>query len=91
MAAYNPHWYVAEREEAGPLFDRFVAFVRSGPIRRCRGGRYHCVTVDEWDYWLTHAGGRSAFGVTSLGNKSSWRVDLADGAQCRAALAQSAL
>jgi hypothetical protein len=44
MAAYNPHWYVVEREEAGPLFDRFVAFVRSGPIRRYRCGRYHCVT-----------------------------------------------
>jgi hypothetical protein len=56
MAHYNPHWYVVERDNAGPEFTDFVAFVRSGPIRRYRGGRYHCVTVDGWDYWLTHAG-----------------------------------
>ena len=56
MAHYNPHWYVVERDAGGPEFTDFVAFVRSGPIRRYRGGRYHCVTVDGWDYWLTHAG-----------------------------------
>jgi phosphoglycolate phosphatase-like HAD superfamily hydrolase len=27
-----------------------------GRFRRYRGGRYHCVTVDEFDYFLTHAG-----------------------------------
>jgi hypothetical protein len=27
-----------------------------GRIRRYRGGRYHCATVDGWDYWLTHSG-----------------------------------
>ncbi len=57
MAHYNPHEYVVERVEGGPLFDAFVAFVRTGPIRRYRGGRYFCVTVDEYDYWLTHGGG----------------------------------
>jgi hypothetical protein len=56
MAHYNPHWYVVEHSAGGPEFTDFVAFVRSGPIRRYRGGRYHCVTVDDWDYWLTHAG-----------------------------------
>ncbi len=56
MAHYNPHWYVVERDHRGEAFDAFVAFVRSGPIRRYRGGRYHCVTVDELDYFLTHAG-----------------------------------
>jgi hypothetical protein len=56
MAHYNPHWYVVERVEGGPSFTSFVALVRSGPIRRYRAGRYHCVTVDEHDYWLTHAG-----------------------------------
>jgi hypothetical protein len=33
-----------------------VDFVRTGPVRRYRGGRYLSVTVDEWAYWLTHAG-----------------------------------
>jgi hypothetical protein len=56
MAHYNPHWYVVDRDASGPEFTDFVAIVRSGPIRRYRGGRYHCVTVDGWDYWLTHAG-----------------------------------
>jgi hypothetical protein len=56
MAHYNPHWYVVEREHRGEAFDAFVAFVRSGPIRRYRSGRYHCVTVDGFDYWLTHGG-----------------------------------
>ena len=56
MAHYNPHWYVVERDHRGKAIDDFVAFVRSGPIRRYSGGRYHCVTVDEWDYFLTHAG-----------------------------------
>jgi hypothetical protein len=56
MAHYNPHWYVVERDAGGPQFTDFVAFVRSGPIRKYRGGRYHCVSVDGWDYWLTHAG-----------------------------------
>jgi hypothetical protein len=56
MAHYNPHWYVVERDNAEPEFTAFVAFVRSGPIRRYRGGRYHCVEVDQWAYWLTHAG-----------------------------------
>jgi hypothetical protein len=56
MAHYNPHWYVVERDHRGAAFDAFIAFVRSGPIRRYKGGRYHCVTVDEWDYFLTHAG-----------------------------------
>ena len=56
MAHYNPHWYVVERDARGPEFTDFVAFVRSGPIRRYGGGRYHCVTVGGWDYWLTHAG-----------------------------------
>jgi hypothetical protein len=56
MAHYNPRWYVVERNAGGPEFTDFVAFIRAGPIHRYRGGRYHCVTVDDWDYWLTHAG-----------------------------------
>ena len=56
MAHYNPHEYVVERVEGGQLFDEFVAFVRTGPIRRYWGGRYFCVTIDEYDYWLTHGG-----------------------------------
>jgi len=56
MAHYNPHWYVVERDNEGPEFTAFVAFVRSGPIRIYRGGRSHCVEVDDPDYWLTHAG-----------------------------------
>jgi hypothetical protein len=55
MAHYNPHEYIVERNHRGEAFDAFVAFVRSGPIRRYRGGRYHCVEIDEWAYWLTHA------------------------------------
>ena len=47
-------WSSASR--AVPLFDAFVAFVRTGPIRRYWGGRYFCVTIDEYDYWLTHGG-----------------------------------
>jgi hypothetical protein len=56
MAHFYPHEYVVERVEGGPLFDAFVAFVRRGPIRRYRGGRYFCATVDGYDYWLTHGG-----------------------------------
>ena len=56
MAHYNPHWYVVERDAGGEAFSAFVEFVRTGPVRRYRGGRYLCVTVGEWDYWLTHAG-----------------------------------
>jgi hypothetical protein len=56
MASYNPGWYVVERDHRGEAFDAFVVFVRSGPIRRYRGGRYHCVTVEGFDYWLTHGG-----------------------------------
>jgi hypothetical protein len=56
MAHYNPHEYVVERAERGDEFAAFVAFVRSGPIRRYRRGRYHVVTVDDHDYFLTHAG-----------------------------------
>ena len=56
MAHYNPHWYVVERKFGGPDFTAFVDFIRSGPIRRYYGGRYHCVSVDGFDYWLTHAG-----------------------------------
>lgn len=56
MAHYDPHEYVVERVEGGPDFTVFVELVRSTPIRRYRGGRYHCLTVDEHDYWLTHAG-----------------------------------
>ena len=40
MARYNRHWYVVERDHRGAAFDAFVAFVRSGPIRRYTGGRY---------------------------------------------------
>ena len=58
MAHYNPHWYVVERENRGKAFEDFVVFVRSGPIRRYRGGRYHCVTVDGWDYVWTLGGAR---------------------------------
>jgi hypothetical protein len=56
MAHYNPHWYVVERDNAGPDFTAFVALVRSGPIRRYKGGRYHSVEIDQCTYWLTHAG-----------------------------------
>ncbi len=56
MAHYNPHWYVVERDAGGKAFSAFVDFVRTGPVRRYRGGRYVWVTVGEWDYWLTHAG-----------------------------------
>ena len=55
MAHYNPHEYIVQKNHRGEAFDAFVAFVRSGPIRRYRGGRYHCVTVDEFDYFLTYA------------------------------------
>ena len=53
-AEFNPHEYVVERTEGGQPFTAFVALIRSTPIRRWRGGRYHCLTVDEHDYWLTH-------------------------------------
>jgi hypothetical protein len=56
MAHYNPHWYVVERDAGGKAFSAFVDFVRTGPVSRYRGGRDVCVTVGEWDYWLTHAG-----------------------------------
>ena len=56
MAHYNPHEYVVERVAGGEEFSAFVAFVRSGPIRRYKRGRYFCQTVDEHDYFLTHAG-----------------------------------
>jgi hypothetical protein len=56
MAHCNPHWYVVERDHRGEAFSAFVTFVRSGSIRRDKGRRYFCVTVDEWDYFLTHAG-----------------------------------
>jgi hypothetical protein len=56
-ARYNPHHYHGpESRHGGPEFSAFVAFVRQAPIRRWRGGRYHCLTVDERDYFLTHAG-----------------------------------
>jgi hypothetical protein len=47
---------LVERVEGGDDFSAFVAFVHGGPIRRYRGGGYHCVTVDDRDYFLTHAG-----------------------------------
>jgi hypothetical protein len=56
MAHYNPHEYLVAARHGGPDFDAFVELVRQAPIRRWRGGRYHCLTVDEHDYWLTHAG-----------------------------------
>jgi hypothetical protein len=55
-AEFNPHEYAVERTEGGPPFAAFVELVRSTPIRRWRGGRYHCLTVDDHDYWLTHGG-----------------------------------
>jgi hypothetical protein len=55
MAHYNPHEYIVERNHRGEAFDAFVAFVRSGPIRRYRGGRYFCLTVEGFDYFLTYA------------------------------------
>jgi hypothetical protein len=33
---------------------RRVRSLRADPS--LQGGRYHCVTVEGWDYWLTHAG-----------------------------------
>ena len=42
-ARYNPHHYIIERVEGGPEFDHLVALIRSTPIRRWRGGRYHCL------------------------------------------------
>jgi hypothetical protein len=71
MAHYNPHWYVVERDHRGAGFDAFVAFVRSGPIRRYKAGRYHCVTVDEWDYFLTHAGEDAG---SSIANRATPRA-----------------
>jgi hypothetical protein len=56
MAAYNPHHYIVERAAGGPAFSAFVALVRSAPIRRYRGGRYHAFELDGHTYWLTHAG-----------------------------------
>jgi hypothetical protein len=56
MAAYNPHHYIVERDEGGPAFSAFVVLVRSSPIRRYRGGRYHSLELDGYTYWLTHAG-----------------------------------
>jgi hypothetical protein len=47
---------VIERAEGGAEFDACVAHVRQAPVRRWRGGRYLCLTVDDHDYWLTHAG-----------------------------------
>ena len=55
MAHYNPHEYIVQRNYRGEAFDAFLAFVRSGPIRRYRGGRYHCATFDGFDYFLTYA------------------------------------
>jgi hypothetical protein len=54
MAHYNPHEYIVESRHRGEAFDAFVAFVRTGAIRRYRGGRYHCVTVEGFDYFLTY-------------------------------------
>lgn len=56
MAHYNPHWYIVERDHRGEVGDAFVAFVRVGADPQVQGGRYHCVTVDGFDYWLTHGG-----------------------------------
>jgi hypothetical protein len=56
MAAYNPHHYIVERDEGGPALSAFVALVRSAPIRRYRGGRYHSLELDGFTYFLTHAG-----------------------------------
>jgi hypothetical protein len=56
MAHYNPHEYIVQRDYRGEAFDAFVAFVRSGPIRRYKGGgRYFFVTVEGFDYFLTYA------------------------------------
>ena len=49
-AEFNPHEYVVERTEGGQPFTAFVELIRLTPIRRWRGGRYHCLTVDEHDY-----------------------------------------
>ena len=38
MGAYNPHEYLVEKNYRGAAFDASVAFVRSGLIRRYRGG-----------------------------------------------------
>jgi hypothetical protein len=63
MAHHNPHEYVVERVAGGEEFSAFVDFVRSGPIRRYK--RCFCQTVDEHDFFLTHAGADGWIGTAS--------------------------
>jgi hypothetical protein len=65
-AAFNPHEYVTPRDAGEPEFSRFVELIRSSPIRRWRGGRYHCLSVDDgFDYWVTRAGGAAGFWIVN--------------------------
>jgi hypothetical protein len=54
MVALHPSRVHRRARRGRGRFSAFVTLVRSGPIRRYRGGRYHCVT-DEFDYFLAHA------------------------------------
>ena len=56
MAHYNPHWYVVQRENGGPLWDEFISFLEeTGRVRTYKGYPYKHVTVDDFDYWTTWA------------------------------------
>jgi hypothetical protein len=58
MAHYNPHWYVVQKANDGPLFDGFLAYLNaSETVRRYKGRPYRYVTVDDHDYWTTFAPG----------------------------------
>ncbi len=58
MAHYNPHWYVVQRDDGGPLFDGFLAYLaETGRVRLYGGYPYRYVTVDDHDYWTTWAEG----------------------------------
>ena len=57
----NPHWYITEREcrttGFGAELRAFVDHVHAhGGTRFFKGYPYRTITLDEHDYWLTHAG-----------------------------------
>lgn len=71
-ARTNPHHYIIERVEGGPEFSAFVELIRAAPIRRWRGGRYHCLTIDQRDYWITNAGSAGLIVNRKPSDRAGW-------------------
>jgi hypothetical protein len=80
MAHSNPHWYVVQRDEGGPLFDGFLAYLEAvGSVRTYKGHPYRYVTVDDHDYWTTCASGAGTIVNRKPSSEAGWDPEPAEG------------